>query len=143
MTRNAPDGSPVLICTDSNALCQALLSKDTGEIAQLYEKLSELPITLIIYWVPVHVNIPGNELADCAAKRAARIETEPIGVSFQSAKQMIKRNIRDPPPDPIKYSNTRQVYDFYKLKNDEGLTSRADQTLIAKIRTGKWRKFRA
>ena len=37
---------------------------------------------------------------------------------------------------------SKDIYSHYKLRYDDCLKSRADQTLIAKIRTGKWKKFK-
>ena len=137
---NAPANSKVLICTDSNALCKALENPDLGEIATMKRALEKLPADIHITWVPAHVNVPGNELADQAAKQATQLDAPTRGISFSAAKQLIRRNIVDP---PIKHDQSRAIYQNYKLKNDEGLKCRADQTLIAKIRTGHWRKFRA
>ena len=64
---------------------------------------------------------------------------EPCCISYQTTKQLIRRNIKDP---PTQHELTRQVYERYKLTNDEAITNRADQSLIAKIRTGHWKQFR-
>ena len=143
LTENMPVGAKILICTDSNALCEALCCPDSGEIAKLRHSLATLPATIHINWVPAHVDIPGNELVDQAAKDATKLDGPQTNIDFKSIKKLISRSIRDPPPDPSKYAFNLSVYDHYKLKNDIKITSRTDQTLIAKIRTGKWRKFRA
>ena len=136
-------GDKVLICTDSNALCEALACPDYGEIATLRHSLATMPATIHINWVPSHVDIPGNELVDQAAKAATKLDAPPKDIDFNSVKKLIKRNIKDPPPDPVKYAFSCSIYNHYKPKKDEQLTKRSDQTMIAKIRTGKWRKFRA
>ena len=140
IAENAPVNSSVLVCTDSNALCKALQNPDVGEYATLKRALEKLQADIHIRWVPAHVNVPGNELADQAAKQATQLEAPTRGISFNAVRQLIRRNIVDPPGE---HQLSRAVYDHYKLKNDEPLRSRADQTLIAKLRTGKWRKFRA
>ena len=60
-------------------------------------------------------------------------------MSFKTTKQLIKRNIKDP---PISHLLGHEVYQRYKLQFDDCLTTRRDQTLIAKLRTGKWKGFR-
>ena len=143
IAENAPANAKVLICTDSNAICQALANPDVGEYATLRRDLDSLEQEVCVRWVPSHVNVPGNELADQAAKLATQLEAPPRGVSFNAAKQLVRRNIIDQPADPIKFELSREVYDNYKLRNDDTLQTRSEQTLVAKIRTGKWRKFRA
>ena len=143
MENEATPNSNILICTDSNSLCDALTNPSEIELEKLYHALAALQVDLQIRWVPAHVNIPGNELADQAAKQATGLESPPLGISFKSIKSLIKRTIKDQPADPAKYKLSRDVYDHYKLTNDNELTTRADQTLIAKIRSGKWKKLRS
>ena len=135
----AQPGTKILICTDSNALCQALVNPQVGEFAILKKELERMPVNIHVKWVPAHVNMPGNELADKEAKEARNIDEEPRPISYQTIKQLIRRNIKDP---PTQHEQTRHVYEHYKLGNDEAITNRADQTLIAKIRTGHWKQFR-
>ena len=136
---NAEAHWKILICTDSNALCQALLNPKPGEIATLKRELEKSPGEVHVKWVPAHVLIDGNEVADRKAKEATRLNTTPRAASYQAAKKLIRRNVIDP---PIQHEQTREVYKQYRLKNDEQLKTRADQKLIAKIRTGHWKKFR-
>ena len=105
----------VLICTDSKALCQALLNQRSSTIAELSDNLKNLAGTVIIQWIPGHTNIPGNELADTAAKEATHLEDPPANISYESIKQHIKRMIIDP---PIKHERTAQVYKDFNDKAD-------------------------
>ena len=89
--------SKILICTDSNALCQALLNPKPGEIATLKRELEKSPGEIHVKWVPAHVLIDGNEIADKKAKEATRLNTTPRAASYQAAKKLIRRNVIDPP----------------------------------------------
>ena len=60
-------------------------------------------------------------------------------VSFKSAKQLSNGMFKNP---PISHPLGQEVYTHYKLQYDDCLTTRKDQTLIAKLRTGKWKGFR-
>ena len=140
----ATPNTKVLICTDSNSLCDALMFPRETEMAKLHNALARTDVDLEIRWVPAHVDIPGNELADQAAKQATRLDSAPLNTSFKAVKALVKRSIIDQPADPVKYKLSRTVYDTYRPTTDEQqLKTRAEQTLIAKIRTGKWKKFRA
>ena len=139
MTSDKNDHRESPICTDSNALCQSLINPDIGELALLKRSLEKLPANISINWVPAHVDIPGNELADQAAKEATELDEPDRGISFNTIKQLIKRNVQDP---PISHPLSSEVYQHYKLSFDECLTNRKDQTLVAKLRTGKYKGFR-
>ena len=144
LENEATPNSKILICTDSNSLCDALMFPQEIELTKLHNALARTNVDLEIRWVPAHVDIPGNELADQAAKEATRLDSPPLSTSFKAIKSLVKRTIVDQPADPVKYKLSRDVYDSYKPSIDEQqLKTRADQTLIAKIRAGKWKKFRA
>ena len=51
-----------LICTNSNALCKALVYSNLEEIATLKRALEKLPTAIHTIWVPAHVNVPGMNL---------------------------------------------------------------------------------
>ena len=66
------------IFSDSKAVLSALNSFQadqykSGEIAECYFKLIKLMVfeTVVLQWVPSHVGILGNKLADCKAKATA------------------------------------------------------------------------
>ena len=103
----------ILICTDSRALYSALLNPTTSPIQDLHRRLCSLAATVKIQWVPAHVNVPGNELADQAAKDATQLDEPSVGTSYGSIKQWIKRAIQDP---PISHQRIRETYAQYSLK---------------------------
>ena len=58
----------ILICSDSQSLPKAIAneSEDTNEVRA---KLLQLKDNVVIQWVPGHMDIPGKEAADKAAKK--------------------------------------------------------------------------
>ena len=79
-----------IICSDSQSLLTAITnnSRDTEDIRTL---LASFKGKIVLHWVPSHVNIPGNEMADRAAKGIAvkNSETKDIAVSYNAAKALI------------------------------------------------------
>jgi len=131
----------VLICTDSQSLCTALESNNpTPSIGDIRLLLTTIKARLAIQWVPGHCDLPGNELADAAAKEAAAStdDTEPI--SFESACTTIKTTITDGEPT---HQRTREIYSKLNKREEDKITSRADQVLLAQLRSGHHNALRA
>ena len=123
----------------NKALCEALVRPTVGPVAELKDHLQSLQSNTTIQWIPGHANIPGNELADKAAKEATLLNDPPAKISFESIKNYIKRSIVDP---PIKHTRTAEVYKDFSNKTDSVITSRSDQTLLARLRSGHHLSFR-
>ena len=88
----------ILICTDSKSLCEAFISSHprTPSIHNFINSI--LPSTLI-QWIPSHSAIPGNNLANTAAKEAITIATDTIlPISLSNFIQVINEMIPDAPP---------------------------------------------
>ena len=63
-----------------------------------------------------HSNIPGNDLADRAAKQANELpSTADLPIAFSSALNVIKKVTRDP---TIAHDQTREIYTYYRPSID-------------------------
>ncbi|XP_042882932.1 uncharacterized protein LOC122259980 [Penaeus japonicus] len=112
-------------------------------VERILAALEDCSSTVSVQWIPSHVNIPGNEIVDTAAKEAASLdsiqeEQEPI--SFAAVKAHIRREIRDP---PIAHERTAQTYKGYTTDKDKEIRSRADQVVLARLRSGHHKNLRA
>ena len=131
--------SPVTIITDSQSLCEALLGTGT-ELDELRYRLRNWAHGLYIQWVPGHCGVPGNEMADKAAKEAAELEGPYQPIHYSSICCRINTISKDP---PSKHLRTRKVYSNFSKSREILINNRSDQSLLAKIRTGKTTLFKA
>lgn len=94
-------GRSVAICSDSQAAIKAIMApRTTSRLVrecQLLMKQLSLRRQVKLLWVPGHVGIRGNEIADELARKGAErapVGPEPIiGISHQYAKARIKENV--------------------------------------------------
>ena len=138
MSEHCAPNTKVLICTDSKSICQKL-NGNSILIADLRQHLFSVPGTITIQWVPGHSDIPGNELADEAAKDATTIEATPHPISYSSVCSYIDQMIVD---KPFAHPRPNQAYHGKSKKQEARITTRADQVLLACLRSGKHKAFR-
>ena len=122
----------VAIFTDSQSLCTALKGTSPA-LDDLRSRLASATPTITIQWVPGHCGVPGNELADEAAKAATSGAREPGGVSFNSIGALIRR---DNSTLPSTHARTAEVYSAYSEARESTISTRRDQALLAKLRSG-------
>ena len=130
-----PRGTRVLICTDSQALCSALSHDgDDGEIRELSNRIHHCCCSLTLQWIPSHCNIPGNEMADSAAKEACGLDGDGGPIDYQSCKSMVKAAVVDP---PIAHERSAAVYAGHSRQRDKlQVKTRRDQVELARLRSG-------
>ena len=130
---NQAPSAHVLIATDSQSLCQALLGNNKT-VDELKRRLDLCAGPITIQWVPGHAEVPGNELADVNAKDATSLkDTEPRAVTLRGITPVINRLIQDDEPT---HQRTRDVYKHMKKSREQTIISRKDQTMLARIRSG-------
>jgi ribonuclease HI len=133
------DFCKIVIATDSQSLCSALSGAST-EIERLKNMIGAIPCKLIWQWIPSHCDVTGNEWADKAANDAAKMEGTRRQISFASSKALIKKVITCRPPT---HERSKLVYSKMSDKSDAAVTTRHDQVLLARIRSGWDLRFAA
>ena len=83
--------------------------------------------------------MPGNELADQAAKDASLLDDSSTPVTFKSVCAQINQLTKDPPPE---HDLPRRVYAKLSQSKEGLVKTRRDQVLLAKIRSGRTPLFR-
>ena len=140
-TNTRAGNNKVMICTDSQSLVEAISnsSKDTENIRS---SLNRAGAHTIIQWVPGHVSIPGNEMADKLANEAANSrEEEPIPFSLSCAKSCIKRTMKD--GDPSHHRIAAVYSNHSRVRDKEATKTRKDAVLLARLRSGHCMAFSA
>ena len=143
--QNGDPEQTVVIATDSQSLCTALQSR-SANVGGLISELAKCPGRVMIQWVPGHSEIPGNEMADARAKEATTRPGEGRAISYKSACATINRHIKDPPTSEWNHARSAAVYSKYSESKEKLVTSRSDEVLLARVRSGKhlgFAEFRA
>ena len=130
----------VTFATDSLSLLEAIKNKSEDTIITRQRLQAMKVAQLNLLYVPGHKDIPGNELADLAAKAAAKLQSDADqSVPLRTAKTVIKREIRDAPPT---HRLTSQYYTGVKLERDrEETENRRQGATLAQLRSGHHRKL--
>ena len=126
-----------LFCTYSKSLCEALISSHPRTFS-IHNSINSISSSIFIQWIPGHSAIPGNDLADKAAKEATTIVTDSIlPISLSSSIQVIKDTICDAPPIPERVASVYKVYKHRRVSRDaKHINNRKDDVLMARLRSG-------
>jgi hypothetical protein len=136
----------ILICTDSQSLCLALGGHNPG-VDELRSRISQTDSHVTVQWIPGHSEIAGNELADAAAKEATSLDELPGAISYGSICAHINAVIKDTEKhlrtkNKEVHERTLSVYKNLSQKKEKLITTRKDQVLLARIRSGHLMAFR-
>ena len=124
----------ILFCTDSKPLCEALISSHPRTFS-IHNSINSISSSIFIQWIPGHSAIPGNGLANKAAKEATIIATDTVlPISVSSSIQVINETIRDALPI---HERVASVYKHRRVSRDaKQINNRKDDVLIARLRSG-------
>ena len=88
---NLTHGNKFLICCDSLSVLQALEGGSPNYLVhEIYTKITNSEKQIHFEWVPSHVNLPGNNMADEKAKEALELEEiEPLPLDYIDVKTTV------------------------------------------------------
>ena len=123
-----------MLLSDSLSALQVAESGPTDlPSRQLHQALSTLGTNnhVVLQWIPAHVGIAGNEVADKLAKEGARLPQPHTLTSYQEVKTLLKRKEKE------KWKAKNNGYE--PLQDQINMLDRKSQTTIFRLRTGHCR----
>ena len=134
-----------LICSDSLSSLQAidaLYSPHTlvQEIHSLLASLSSRDVTVVFCWVPGHVGIQGNELADRAAKAASlKASVDNNKLTFNDLKNFFKASLKNKFQtiwDQEMNNKLREIKPFVSSWDSSIRSCRREEVVLTRLRIG-------
>ena len=119
----------VHFCTGSKSFCETLISSHLRAFS-IHNSINSKSSSIFIQWIPGYSGIPGNDLANKAAKEATTIATDTIlPISLSSSIQVINETIRD---SPLKHEWVASVYKHWRVAPEAvQINNGKDDVLIA------------
>ena len=139
-----PTNSSVWIFTDSESTIKRLQGGPGAQTTMLADRVwrslnhvSE-DHGIRLQWIPGHMDIEGNEAADCVAKEASHLEQTDVALDFLTVKAAVKRHISQRWRAMVA-AKTGIYSDACKSKPPATPShiSRKDEITIHQLRTGK------
>ena len=138
-------GEKFLICCDSLSALQAIQGGTLNALVhKIYEKITLSNKEIHFEWVPSHLNLQGNSLADLAAKQSLELpQIEQISLEYTDYKNNIKSELK------IKwqafwdsdneYPNTTELYPIkpvIKEFSSSNRRNRQEEVILSRLRLG-------
>lgn len=133
----------VAIYTDSKSVLSSLLQPNNAEpisedIINIITRLDQQNTEVVLIWIPSHVGIRGNKLADRAAKKATTIQLTDHPVSHKDTIHYLKNKIKTSWDQKWTDITTTKLHDI-RTSTSENVTmptNRRDQVIITRLRIG-------
>ena len=123
----------LLICIDSESLCEAFISSHSWTFS-VHNSIISISSSIFIQWILVYYAIPGNDIANKAAKKTTSIATNRIlPTSLSSSIQVINDTISDTPPT---HERVDSIYQRLRVSRDvKHINNRKDDVLLARLQS--------
>ena len=141
---NLTHGNKFLICCDSLSVLQALEGGSPNYLVhEIYTKITNSEKQIKFEWVPSHVNLPGNNMADEKAKEALELEEiEPLPLDYIDVKTTIKKYLKNCWQQHWDETNYLDPNFLHEIKpnllewKSSNQTNRSEEVKLSRLRLG-------